>query len=252
MYGIGIDVGSTFTKYCIMSNQLEIVKCFKEKTPVRQTQYFEEKNNQLMELYKEAKIVSCGYGKGNINGIKQINELTALALGANYVEPNIEIILDIGGQDTKVIRQKDGRLLNFFVNDKCAAGSGQFLINTLTQLNMKFKDIEVLGRQKNNNVVLSSACAVFAQSEIVELIAKNTEADDIIEAVLKHIFVQAKKILNKVRIEKILISGGFSQIPDIECYASKILGVECVSLKEGCYLSAIGCALSAMRENKRK
>ena len=82
----------------------------------------------------------------------------------------------------------------------------------------------MLHRQKNNNVVLSSACAVFAQSEIVELIAKNTEADDIIEAVLKHIFVQAKKILNKVRIEKILISGGFSQIPDIGCYASKILG----------------------------
>ena len=249
MYGIGIDVGSTFTKYCIISERSEIVECFKEKTPIRQSQYFEHRIKTIEERYKNIKIVSCGYGKRNIDSVMQINELTALAIGANYLKPDIDVILDIGGQDIKAIRQKKGKLFSFFVNDKCAAGSGQFLISTLNQLGKRFEEIK-LSCENKSNITLASPCAVFAQSEIVELIAENVKEDDIVQAVVEHIFTQAKSILNKINVEKALISGGFSQISNIEVIAEKILGVECVTLEQGAYLSAIGCALSAVNSTK--
>ncbi len=110
MYGIGIDVGSTFTKYCVMSDDFEVIECFTEKTPIKQNQYFEERIKSIKSKYEDAVIVSCGYGKGNVNSLKKINELTALAVGANYVRPDLNVILDIGGQDTKIVTQKKWKI----------------------------------------------------------------------------------------------------------------------------------------------
>lgn len=183
MYSIGVDIGSTYTKYCVMKDG-KIERMFCDKTPVRQKEYFEAKVNVLLSEYPDAKIVSCGYGKENISSVRSINELTALAMGVNYIRPDCELILDIGGQDTKVIRQENGRLTDFFVNEKCAAGSGLFLANVLNMLGERFDSID-LTRAKEPEIRLSSICAVFAQSEIVEIIAKSSpESEKIVEAVI--------------------------------------------------------------------
>ena len=76
-----------------------------------------------MEEYPDAKVTSCGYGKRNVSELKSINELTALAKGFFFVTGKDGIILDIGGQDTKIISQENGKLKKFFINDKCAAGA---------------------------------------------------------------------------------------------------------------------------------
>ena len=241
MYGIGIDVGSTFTKYCVMSDDFEVIECFTEKTPIKQNQYFEERIKSIKSKYEDAVI----------NSLKKINELTALAVGANYVRPDLNVILDIGGQDTKIVTQKNGKLTNFFVNDKCAAGSGQFLINALRQLGLLFEDIDLTCTYEKN-ITLSSTCAVFAQSEIVELIAANVEEKDIIRAVLTQIFTQAKFLIKKIQSNKILISGGLSQITGIDIYAQEVLGIECYSVNRGGYLASIGCALHGINENSFK
>lgn len=123
---IGIDVGSTYTKYFIFAANK--IKIFTEYTPVRQHEYFEKKLCAFYNHYCDCKIVSCGYGKRNVKSVKSVTELTALATGLNAQCPQINIALDIGGQDTKIIRQQDGNLKDFFINDKCAAGSGLFLI----------------------------------------------------------------------------------------------------------------------------
>ena len=246
MYGIGIDIGSTFTKYCIMSDK-KIIKCFSEKTPVKQRQYFEDKIVELEKKYPNAVIISCGYGKSNISSLKQVNELIALAIGSYYINPNSNVILDIGGQDTKIIKQKEGKLLEFFLNDKCAAGSGIFLINTMQLLELKFEDIKLLDGS-TEGIKISSVCAVFAQSEITEMIADNIEPLKIMDAVLKQVLIQAKKILNKVETSEILLSGGLTLIPHIETYATKILGIKCNKLPYGNYMSAIGCASLCFKE----
>ena len=240
MRQIGIDVGSTYTKYCIMSD-LRLEQLFCEKTPIRQREYFENKLGQLFSEYPSERIVSCGYGKNNVPGTKSMNELTALARGADYMVPGAELVLDIGGQDTKIIRQENGQLKEFFINDKCAAGSGMFLTNVCAMLNWPFQDIQLIPYERMD-IKLSSVCAVFAQSEIVELIAENVNEQTIISAVVFQILTQAKPLVGKVKEGKLLLSGGLARIPSIEVYAERILGRECEVISNAGFLSAIGCA----------
>lgn len=241
MYRIGIDVGSTYTKYCVMQGD-NIESLFMEKTPIRQRDYFEKKLHDLQEKYADAEITSCGYGKKNVEHLNSINELTALASGSYFVTKTDGIVLDIGGQDTKIILQEQGRLKEFFINDKCAAGSGMFLTNTINMMDINFKDID-LRNVDEPSAKLSSVCAVFAQSEIIELIADNCTEEKILQAVIWQIFVKAKALLSKVPSGLILLSGGMSQIDGISSFAEKALERECHSVKNGAFLAAIGCVV---------
>lgn len=247
MYRIGIDVGSAYTKYCVMDPAGAIADLFQEKTPIRQRAYFLERQEKLRERYPGAGIVSCGYGKRNVPGLKNINELTALARGVHYVSPESETVLDIGGQDTKIIVQSDGQLKRFFLNDRCAAGSGLFLENTAKLLETALTAIDLSGAELPR-IRLSSVCAVFAQSEIVELIAGNTPPEEILEAVIWQILSQAKTLLGKVGKAPVLLSGGLTQIPGIAHYAQSALKCECLVPDRGNFLSAIGCAVCAAEQ----
>ena len=247
MYSVGVDIGSTYTKYCVM-NGGKIEKLFCEKTPLRQKEYFENNARELRSEYPNASIVSCGYGRGNISSLKRINELTALARGVGYVCPEHELVLDIGGQDTKIIRQKNGQLKEFFVNDKCAAGSGIFLANVLNMLGEDFDSIDLTGA-KEPEIRLSSVCAVFAQREIVEIIAKSSpESAEIITSVIWQILKKSEPLLDKVEGDEILLSGGLSEINGIESLASLALGKKVATVPDGRFLSAIGAAIIEFRE----
>lgn len=241
MYRIGIDVGSTYTKYCVMRDD-DVDALFMEKTPICQREFFDKKIHELKERFQGAEIISCGYGKGNVHAVKTINELTALARGSYYATKESGIVLDVGGQDTKVITQQNGLLRGFFLNDKCAAGSGMFLINVMDMLDVDF-DAIALGERRKNIIHLSSTCAVFAQSEIVELIANNADQKELIEAVIRQVFVKASPLLKKVGDGAVLLSGGMSQIKGIVDFASRILDTKCFTVENGAYLSAIGCAI---------
>ena len=241
MYSIGIDVGSTYTKYCIMENN-NIIALYAEKTPVTQKDYFRYQVSDLKKKYKGCRIVSCGYGKENIDSIKNVNELTALAKGANFLNPDSNVIMDIGGQDIKYIRHEKGQLRTFFLNDKCAAGSGIFLSNICNMLDYPFGEIN-LANIKNNEIKISSTCAVFAQSEIVEMISNNISRDQIIIAVIESILVNAKRLLVNIETDSIVLSGGLTQIKGIDVAIEHIFGKKCFVLNNGLYGSAVGCAL---------
>ncbi len=242
MYRIGIDIGSTYTKYCVLDANDKICCLYSEKTPVRQKEYFEKKVEIFLAKYGDARIISCGYGRKNINAIKNISELTALAVGSFFQYPQTDTVLDIGGQDTKVITHKSGKLLNFFINEKCAAGSGMFLAEALHMLNINFTALE-LSNISVPDIRLSSVCAVFAKSEIVSLIADNISPESIVQGVLWQILQQAKALLRKVNTNSVLLSGGLAQIPGIEKFAEKAIGCKCYVNARSAYLSAIGCAL---------
>ena len=198
MSSIGIDIGSTFTKYCVMDGS-DIVMLSSERTPVRQKEYFEKKTAELDSLYPGAPVVSCGYGKNNAGSGKTISELVTLAAGAGKIAPDHNVVLDIGGQDTKIIVCENGKLKEFFVNDKCAAGCGMFVVNSLNLLQMNFSDIS-LGEAVQPSVKLSSTCAVFAQSEITELIADNVQPEEIMRAVIWQILIHIVCVLVRLDI----------------------------------------------------
>ena len=242
MISIGIDIGSTYTKYCIKGGA--DMRLFMERTPVRQKEYFDKKLLELMNEYPDAKVVSCGYGQHNVDSSAAISELAALAEGASLMAPGNNVILDIGGQDTKIIVRDGPKLKEFFVNDKCAAGCGIFAINTLNQLGYTFEDIDLHGGEEPK-IELSSTCAVFAQTEIVSLLAKGTDPSDIMTAVIWQILEQSKVLLRKVRYDSIALSGGLTLIKDIDKCASKTYGTDVVIPDNSAYLSAIGAALYA-------
>lgn len=242
MRSIGIDVGSTFTKTCVMEAG-HIILLEAERTPVRQREAFTEKLQRLREMYGDCPIVTCGYGRKNIGNDETISELTALASGAARECPETAFVLDIGGQDTKYIRHENGKLKTFFINEKCAAGSGLFLGNVLRLLDMPFEEIDLTGVEKPK-ISLSSVCAVFAQSEIVHLMADGAEQEEIIHAVLAQVLVQARMLLGKMDgIGPIALSGGLTQIKGIGQFAEKLLERPVIIPKHAAYLSAVGCAL---------
>ena len=241
MYQIGIDVGSTYTKYCVVRDG-EILELFDEKTPIRQKEHFDNRIEKLKEQYPGAEFVSCGYGKANVDGIQKINELTALAKGAFFCTKKDCTILDIGGQDTKIVTQEKGKLKEFFVNDKCASGSGMFLTSVLDMIGIDFKTID-LTRVIDKRISLSSTCAVFAQSEIVGLIADNRTEEEILVSVMSQILIKAKPLLGKIQRKEIMISGGLSSIRGIDEFGSKILEYSCRVAEKGNYYAAIGCAI---------
>lgn len=242
---IGIDIGSTYTKYCVL-DEGGIVSLSSECTPVRQKDFFGKKTAELENVYPGAKTVTCGYGRHNAGASRSVSELVALAEGAGRIAPGYDVVLDIGGQDTKMIVCGDGKLKEFFVNDKCAAGCGMFLVNSLNLLRMNFEDISLEGSEQPS-IKLSSSCAVFAQTEITELIAGNAEPDGIMKAVIWQILVQSKALMGKVNCRNILFTGGLSQIPGIEGYASSVLGVPVTIPEHSQYLSAIGAAIIASK-----
>jgi predicted CoA-substrate-specific enzyme activase len=178
-----------------------------------------------------------------VSAIKEINELTALAKGVAFLHPDETTILDIGGQDTKIIKQENGLLKSFFLNDKCAAGSGLFLMNVCNMLNVSLHDISLCPVEEID-INLSSVCAVFAQSEIVELIAANVDGNRIVSAVVKQILIQAKLLVGKLYSEQILLTGGLANIKNIDSYASDVLEKKCIVSEKGQFFAAIGAALS--------
>ena len=243
MRTVGIDIGSTYTKYCCMDGG-EVMMLFAEKTPVRQKEYFDKKTLELRSLYHSDKIFSCGYGKNNAGADGSVSELVALAAGAGMTAPDFDVVLDIGGQDTKIIVCKEGRLKEFFVNDKCAAGCGMFVANSTNLLQQEFAEISLEGSDEPS-LKLSSTCAVFGQTEITKLIADNVNPEEIMKGVIWQVLIQSKALLGKVRCDRLLFTGGLSQIPGIERYASSVFGIPVTVPENSQYLSAIGAAIIA-------
>ena len=241
MYRIGIDVGSTYTKYCAVQDG-QILSLQAEKTRLRQREYFPEKLEELLRQYPGAEVIACGYGKSNVGGIRNVSELVALAKGSWFVTGRDGAVLDIGGQDTKIILQQEGRIREFFTNEKCAAGSGMFLSGVLDLIGFPFEQID-LTDEPVASVKLSATCAVFAQSEIVGMIADNHSEKEIITAVLWQILTSAKPLLGKVCADRLLLSGGMTRIRGFTGFAEKVFQRECVTVDCGPYLSAVGCAV---------
>lgn len=245
---LGIDAGSTYTKYCVLNQNAEIMALEKCRTRVRHDKSADGIIEGLRSEHPEMIVFSCGYGRNNVVADKTVSELIALAKGLHYAAPAVRAALDIGGQDTKAVSVDGGKLKRFYMNDKCAAGSGLFLLNTLNMLEMSLDRVEV--SSYNAVPFLSSTCAVFAQTEIVNLMAEGAAKDDIINAVLFTILSQANTLLNRLEpAPETALTGGFTNILGIDGLFYDKFGIRLVIPKHGDYLSAIGCALYALEEN---
>jgi predicted CoA-substrate-specific enzyme activase len=253
---VGIDIGSVTTKAVIINEQKEILAF-----SLILTSYDRQKSGAdvLESALKEAGkardaieyLVSTGYGRRAFTpSDKVLTEIVCHAEGTKFLFPTVRTIIDIGGQDSKVIQlDEEGRVTRFEMNDKCAAGTGRFL-EVLTEriLNVPINELGPLALKSKNLCTLSSVCTVFAESEIISLLSEHKAKEDIVYGMSKAI---AKRVISMgvsgqiSYIEPIVFSGGVAKNIGVVKAIEEELGKRVITLKEPQMTAALGAAIFA-------
>ncbi len=233
MITAGIDIGSITAKAAVVDNG-KIVG-----TKVMFTGYNAEAAG--LKVYEEllsdaglekssiSKIVSTGYGRNSVKfADKSFTEIMAHAAGAHFLDSKIRTIIDIGGQDSKAIVLDDrGKVKNFVMNDKCAAGTGRFLEVMARALEVNLDEFGAMSLQSAQPAKISSLCTVFAESEVISLIARGEKRMDIIAGIHESIAVRVSAMLARVGVdEPVMITGGVARNTGVVAALSKKLGVK--------------------------
>ena len=247
-YFAGVDIGSTMTKVVIM-DQATITPVIGPTGP----EHRKLANRVMEEALAKAKlsfdkityVVATGYGRINVPfADKQITEISCHARGVGHLLPAARTVIDIGGQDSKGIKLKDGRAVDFVMNDKCAAGTGRFLEVTAEELGVSLEDMGRLSLEAKNRVEISNTCTVFAAQEVVARLSDGVALPDIIaglhEAIATRIYAMVRRL--KIEREVALTGGGAKNIGLVKAMEAK-LGFPVLVPPEPLLTGAIGAAL---------
>lgn len=253
MITMGIDSGSAMTKAALFDGE-KIIACRMELSGTNPGQV-------MRRLYEEMKtedtafVVATGYGRELLpEADKVITEITCHGAGAAFLCPGCDTVIDIGGQDSKVILLNEaGQVCDFLMNDKCAAGTGRFLEMTMARVGSDIAKIDefVAGASP---VTINSMCAVFAESEIIGLLAQETPPGDIVLGCIHSICRRTAVFAQKLAPQKprVFFSGGLAQSETIRTALAQYLGTQDVQTHPlSQYNGAIGAAVLGYRKAKR-
>lgn len=193
-------------------------------------------------------MVTTGYGREYISGSdRSITEISCHAKGAHHLNKEVRTIIDIGGQDSKVIRiAETGAVKNFVMNDKCAAGTGRFLEMMARTLGLKLEEMSMLGLNWKEDIVISSMYTVFAESEVVSLIAQNKAVPDIIHGLNNSVAAKVSSLVNRVGLEgEFIMTGGVAKNMGVVHALESKLGIKLYICDEAQLCGALGAALFA-------
>lgn len=196
-------------------------------------------------------VVTTGYGRENIDkNTDSVTEITCHAKGAHYLHPETKTIIDIGGQDSKVIRiDEQGNVENFVMNDKCAAGTGRFLDAQARALNMSLEELSKTGLNWKNDITISSMCTVFAESEVISLVADNVAISDIIHGLNKSVASKTASLVHRIKGEpEFIMTGGVAQNAGVVQCLEQALNAKIYVDDSAQLCGAIGAALIGLEE----
>ena len=257
MYYVGIDIGSTCAKTVVMNENKEIVLEFVQPTGWSSVDTAEEIRKKLVENDAdpaENVCVATGYGRVSVPyADKMITEITCHAMGAVWIFDNKDMtIIDIGGQDTKIICVEQGFVKDFMMNDKCSAGTGRFLEIMANTLSMRPNEMCELARE-GSGVTISSMCTVFAESEVISLIGQGEKKENIAFAVVDSIVRKVAAQANRMSEDRpmLCLTGGLCECSYISEALTKELGMEVKTDPQSRYAGAIGAALGAVKKGKK-
>lgn len=250
MYQVGIDIGSSAAKVAVMENGAVI------KTLLLSTGF--NSRNTADEIYEtlkadgitkdNASYVATGYGRISVPyADRSVTEITCHGKGAWHLFGKNGTVIDIGGQDTKGIALKNGRVMKFIMNDKCSAGTGKFLEVMTNRLGLTQKELSELA-VKGNPITISSMCTVFAESEVISLIGKGTPREDIANGVIDSVVMKVVSLISQVPSEQYFLTGGLCEDEYVVGRLSQVLGAPVESMPLARYAGAIGAALLAGEE----
>jgi predicted CoA-substrate-specific enzyme activase len=253
MYVAGVDVGSTQTKAVILDMHRRIVARALIKTGAHIVKAAERAFQAALQeagLHPDevVYVVGTGYGRYKVTfGHMQVTEISCHAKGAVFVFPGTRTVLDMRGQDTKAIRvDARGEVLDFCMNDKCAAGTGRFLEAAAEVMGLTLDEIGPISLQSERPVKMTNVCTVFVESEILSHLAWGRRREDILRGVHHSIATRAVGLLRRVGIEdEVTFTGGVSRNIGMVRALEEILGRKLNVSPESHFMGAIGAALFA-------
>jgi predicted CoA-substrate-specific enzyme activase len=255
---IGVDIGSRTGKAVLLDGD----NIYTAIVPTGV--YAQETADKLLgKLLKEAQLekqqiqfmVGTGYGRvildfGNIP-LQIITEISCHAMGAHYLNANVQTIVDIGGQDSKAIRvdPRNGKVVEFIMNDKCAAGTGIFLEKVANLLDLSVEKFGQEALKAVNPSDISSQCVVFAESEVISLKARGEKREDIAAGIHVATIRRIKNLINRIGLQPDLIfSGGVSNNAGMKKALEDMVGYPVSPVKlDAIYAGALGGAILAQK-----
>lgn len=249
MKHVGIDIGSTASKAVIMNEEKTNI-LYKKLMP---SGWNSKETGELIQQWikdelgfsrEDLKIVATGYGRISVPfANKTITEITCHGKGANFLGEQDMTVIDIGGQDTKIIQVQNGQVIDFIMNDKCSAGTGKFLEIMSNRLGLSLSEMLEFAKV-GNETKISSTCTVFAESEIISLMGKGTPREDIAAGVVMSICNKVVQLAHrKPDLGMYFLTGGFCEAEYVIEELSKKLGTEVKTHPNARFAGAIGAAL---------
>ena len=257
-YTMGIDIGSSACKAVILKDGDEIVGTFKVAVGTGTTG-----PNRAFEGVLESAgfsadeidyVLATGYGRNTFERADaQMSELSCHAKGANHLFPDVRTVIDIGGQDVKVIQIDHGAMVNFQMNDKCAAGTGRFLDVMARILEVDVSDLASLAAKSTKKIAISSTCTVFAESEVISQLANGEKKEDVVNGIHYAITARVVGLARRVGIrDRVVMTGGVAQNAGVVKALQDQLEHEVSTSPLSQYVGALGAALYAYSKANRK
>ena len=259
MYTMGIDIGSASSKVVIMKDGKDVVAAEVVQFGTGSTgpQKALEKAYEVSGLKKEdiSYTVATGYGRFTFEEAdKQISEISCHAKGIYHLVPTARTIIDIGGQDSKAIRLDDkGGIKQFFMNDKCAAGTGRFLEVMARVLETTLDKMAELDEQATDTAPISSTCTVFAESEVISQLSNGESRNNIIKGVHLSVASRACGLAYRGGLEKdVVMTGGVAQNAGVVRAVASVLKTDVIVAPNPQTTGALGAALFAYEAAQQK
>ena len=254
---VGIDSGASATKTVIINKDGEIVSYAIVPSGINFKVSAEEALRKALEssrlsLKDISYAVSTGYGRALVNTNSVSSEITCISRSIHKLFPSVRTIIDVGGQDSKAVRiDENGRVLDFVMNDKCAAGTGRFLEVMSSILGKPIEELSRLHFKSSKPIKISSTCTVFAESEVISHISQGSGIEDAIAGLHEAIAERIYNMSSRIGFEKDLaFTGGVAKNRGFVDALSKKIGVAPTLPEEPQITCAFGAALAAIKKHK--
>ena len=255
MYVVGIDIGSTSGEALILNGDIVM------SWSVVDTGYNSRRAaDQALELALQksgltrdrvGRIVATGYGRVAVEcADRQVTEISCYARGIHHLYPQVQTVIDIGGQDSKVVTVGSaGKPLDFVMNDKCAAGTGRFLEVMARALELELAQLGPCAQRARRPAEISSTCTVFAESEVITLVAEGVSREEIVAGICRSIARRVGAMASRVGVEPpVAFAGGVARNSGVVRALEEVLGQRLIVPDEPQIVGALGAALIARDE----
>ncbi len=253
---VGIDAGASTTKAVIVNKDSEILSYAIVPSGINFRVSSEEALRKALKLSDLSLknltwTVSTGYGRTLVNAKSTSSEIVCISRGIHKLFSSVRTIIDVGGQDSKAIRiAEDGRVLDFIMNDKCAAGTGRFLEAMANTLRKPIEELSKLHFKSSKPIKISSTCTVFAESEVISHMSQGSEVEDVIAGLHEAIAERVYNMSSRIRIEKdVAITGGVAKNQGFVDALSRKIMLAPTLPEEPQIICAYGAALAAVKKH---